>query len=296
VYDREDVDDRTCTARRIAPPSHLFIDNTLPSIDAAFSMGADAVEVDTRLTKDHQFVLFHDYSLECRTDGTGRVAEHTLAELKTIDVGYGYTADQGGSFPLRGKGIGLMPTLEEALQAHPTSRFLIQFKDRDAWAGEIMASYLQTRSLAQWDRLSFFGSIGPLSRLKALKPQARTWSASATARCLARYVMLGWTGYVPGACDGGMVVVPITQTELLSGWPNRFLMRMREHRTEVMLIGRIDGLSGANFSRLDTIEELNLVPPGFNGFVWTDRIENVGPRWRERTTPSTHQITGIQSP
>jgi len=71
---------------------------------------------------------------------------------------------------------------------------------------------------------------------------------------------------------------------------------MREHRTEVMLIGRIDRLSGANFSRLDTIEELNLVPPEFNGFVWTDRIENVGPRWRERTTPSTHQITGIQSP
>jgi glycerophosphoryl diester phosphodiesterase len=94
--------------------------------------------------------------------------------------------------------------------------------------------------------------------------------------------MFGWTGYVPGACDRGMVIVPITQTELIPGWPNRFLTRMREHGTDVILIGRIDGLSGANFSRLDTIEELDLLPPGFDGFVWTDHIENVGPRLRER--------------
>jgi len=74
VYEREGVDDATCTARHIPPPSHTFIDNTLPSIAAAFAAGADVVEVDVRLTADRHFVLFHDYSLECRTDGKGPVA------------------------------------------------------------------------------------------------------------------------------------------------------------------------------------------------------------------------------
>lgn len=131
VYGREGVDDETCTARRIPPPSHMFIDNTLPSISAAFGLGADVVEVDVKLTKDRQFVLFHDNALECRTDGIGWVSEHTLAELKTLDVGFGYSADDGESFPLRGKGVGLMPSLEEALKANPCSWFLIQIKDGD---------------------------------------------------------------------------------------------------------------------------------------------------------------------
>jgi glycerophosphoryl diester phosphodiesterase len=283
VYGREEVDDATCTARRIGPSSHTLIDNTLPSIAAAFDMGADVVEVDVKLTKDHQFVLFHDNALECRTDGTGWVTEHTLAELKTVDVGYGYTADDGQSFPLRGKGVGLMPTLEEALVAHPNSRFLIQFKDGNPMVGEVMVAYLEKRGLAQWDRLSFFGSTRPLGRLKNLRPQAREWSAGATAHCLAQYVGLGWTGHVAKACDGGVIIVPITQSGFLWGWPNRFLARMREHRTEVMLIGRIDGLSGANFSRLDTVDQLNRSPPGFNGSIWTDRIDIIGPSLAHRT-------------
>ena len=37
VYGREGGDDGTCTARHIPPPSHVFIDNTLPSIAAASS-------------------------------------------------------------------------------------------------------------------------------------------------------------------------------------------------------------------------------------------------------------------
>jgi glycerophosphoryl diester phosphodiesterase len=235
VYGREGVDDETCTARRIPPPSHRVIDNTLPSIDAAFALGADVVEIDVKLTKDREFVLFHDDALECRTDGTGRVMERTLAELKTLDVGYGYTADEGKTFPLRGSG------------------------------------------LAEWSRLRFFGAARALSRLKSLEPDALIWSASGTAHCASGYLALGWMGHIPKACDGGVIMVPITQSAFVWGWPNRFLARMRSHATEVMLIGRVDGLSGANFSRLDTADEVARLPPGFSGSIWTDRIDVVGP-------------------
>ena len=54
--------------------------------------GADIVELDIRVAADRQFVLFHDVELGCRTDGTGRVSQHSVAELQRLDVGYGYTA------------------------------------------------------------------------------------------------------------------------------------------------------------------------------------------------------------
>ena len=137
AYALSEVTDNTCTARLITPPRHSFIDNTLPSIGAALAAEADIVEIDVRITKDHQFVLFHDYGLDCRTDGSGLISEHSLAELHDIDVGYGYTADGGRTFPIRGKGVGMMPTLASVLQTFPHTQFLIQIKDSDEVVAEI---------------------------------------------------------------------------------------------------------------------------------------------------------------
>jgi glycerophosphoryl diester phosphodiesterase len=239
-----------CTARLITPPTHSFIDNTLPSIEAALAAEADIVEIDVRTTKDHQFVLFHDYGLDCRTDGSGLISEHSLAELREVDVGYGYTADGGRTFPIRGKGVGMMPTL---------------------------VAYLEAEKAEPWSRVSFFGAAAPLRRLKQLKPAASVWSDRAAARCFFGYLRTGWFGRVPRDCDDGMIIVPIEQATLLWGWPNRFLQRMREHHTQVMLIGKIQNAFSKRFSRLDTQEQLLEVPRGFGGLIWTDRIGVIGP-------------------
>ena len=49
------------------------------------------------------------------------------------------------------------------------------------------------------------------------------------------------------------------------------------HRCWVMLIGKIRSMSSGVFSRLDTPEELAEVPQGFDGLIWTDRINLIGP-------------------
>jgi glycerophosphoryl diester phosphodiesterase len=72
----------TCTAARIFAPEHSFIENTLPSMRAAFAAGADIVELDVHPTSDGQVAVFHDWTLDCRTDGHGVTREHSLAELK----------------------------------------------------------------------------------------------------------------------------------------------------------------------------------------------------------------------
>ena len=99
-----------CTATRIHKPTHNYLENTVESIQAAFDHGATIVEIDIRPTKDNQLIVFHDWMLECRTNGQGNVIDHTVDYLKTLDIGYGYTYD-GKTYPFRGKGIGKIRTL-----------------------------------------------------------------------------------------------------------------------------------------------------------------------------------------
>ena len=51
-------------------------------MQAAFDLGADVVELDVKLTKDNKLAVFHDFTLEYRTDGTGNVSDYTMADEK----------------------------------------------------------------------------------------------------------------------------------------------------------------------------------------------------------------------
>lgn len=115
AFHRDGLTNETYTAERIYQPEHPYLENTIASMQAAFAAGADIVEFDVHPTTDGHFAVIHDWRLECRrTNGTGVTREHTLAELKELDIGYGYTADGGKTFPFRGKNVGLMPSLDES--------------------------------------------------------------------------------------------------------------------------------------------------------------------------------------
>lgn len=62
-------------------------ENTLGALARAVALGADLAEIDVRLTADGQLAVIHDATLERTTSGSGRVAEHTLAELQALDAG-----------------------------------------------------------------------------------------------------------------------------------------------------------------------------------------------------------------
>ena len=101
TFPMEGITGETNTAALIYPPEHPYLENTIPSMEAAFQAGADIVELDIQPTTDGQFAVFHDWILDYRTNGKGVTREHTLAELKALDIGYGYTADQGKTHPFR---------------------------------------------------------------------------------------------------------------------------------------------------------------------------------------------------
>lgn len=64
-------------------------ENTLASFRRALEDGADVLETDLWLSADGVFVCIHDATLERTTDGTGRVEDRSLAELKALSAGCG---------------------------------------------------------------------------------------------------------------------------------------------------------------------------------------------------------------
>jgi len=70
--------------------------NTLAAFRKAIELGADGVELDVQLSKDGAVVVIHDFSVDKTTNGTGRVAEKTLAELKALDAGSKFSPQFAG--------------------------------------------------------------------------------------------------------------------------------------------------------------------------------------------------------
>ena len=82
-------------------------ENSLPAFGAAVAMGAEEIAVDLWFTKDGEAVLIHDPTLDRMSNGTGKVWEHTLQELRTLDFGIKWNEIFAGM---------RIPTLEEILQ------------------------------------------------------------------------------------------------------------------------------------------------------------------------------------
>lgn len=90
-------------------------ENTLPAFQAAINEGAHMIELDVWLTKDGEMVVIHDNTVDRTTNGSGKIAELTLAEIKKLDAG----SWKSPSF----KGV-RVPTFEEALKVMPRNVWL----------------------------------------------------------------------------------------------------------------------------------------------------------------------------
>ncbi len=281
TFGHEDLKADTCTAARIRPPVHTFLENTLPSMEAAFRLGADVVEFDIHPTTDGQFAVFHDWTLDCRTNGTGVTRQHSLAELKALDIAYGYTVD-GRTFPFRGKGAGQMPSLDEVLARFPDKRFLIHVKGNDPAEGDRLVARLAQLPPDRLAMLMVYGGERPVTRVAERLPTVRTMTGHRLKSCLKTYLGLGWSGLVPAACRNSVVLVPVNYAHWLWGWPDRFLDRMRRAGTEVFVVGP---WAGEDFSRgIDDADEFGQLPKRFTGGVWTNRIELIAPLARARAS------------
>jgi len=110
---------------------HRHPENSLPAIQTAADAGMDYVELDIRTTSDGKLVLMHDPTVNRMTNGKGKVAEMSFAEIRALDLGARFP----GQFP------GLqVPTFDEALALAQKDGIGIYVHTKQAAPEELVAA------------------------------------------------------------------------------------------------------------------------------------------------------------
>src|SRR5689334_15936601 len=129
-------------------------ENTLRSFVAAQDAGLDLIELDLHLSKDGALVVMHDAEVDRTTDGTGPIADKTLAELRALDAGRGERE----------------PVFEEVLD---TVRTRLQAEIKDVAAARALATVMHERDLIGRVEVSSFHDDA-VAEIARLVPGVRT--------------------------------------------------------------------------------------------------------------------------
>lgn len=137
--------------------------NTMYAFTRAVALGSDMLELDVQSTADGQLVVIHNATVDETTNGTGRVVDKSLDEVKELDAAHWFVPGRSAvrgldptAYPLRGARYGkpkvdgykpkdfMVPTLREVLKAFPRTPINIEIKgtsDADT------ASFIRTGTL-----------------------------------------------------------------------------------------------------------------------------------------------------
>jgi glycerophosphoryl diester phosphodiesterase len=107
-------------------------ENSLAAMDRCVVLGVDVMETDIRRTRDGHLAVIHDADVDRITDGHGKVADLTLAELQKLRIRNGF----GG--PAQPFVEGRILTLAE-LMAHAAGRIVVNLDVKDASYVEVIA-------------------------------------------------------------------------------------------------------------------------------------------------------------
>lgn len=111
-------------------------ENSIEAFAKAFEVGADAIELDVRITRDDAVVVIHDPHVDRTTSRRGMVAAMSLAELRSLDAGASFTRDEGRTYPFRERGVRIA-TFDEVLGAFPRTPLLVEIKEARAAAAAV---------------------------------------------------------------------------------------------------------------------------------------------------------------
>jgi len=152
-------------AHRGASDNHP--ENTLEAFSAAIKQGADGIELDVHLSKDGEIIVAHDAQLERISNGKGYINDHTLEELKSLDIGW---------FSLDGDTYRI-PTLSEVFSlVKPSGLFVnVELKTTERQYPDLPAKLLALAGEYAMGERVIYSSFNhySLRQIKALDPKAR---------------------------------------------------------------------------------------------------------------------------
>jgi glycerophosphoryl diester phosphodiesterase len=204
-------------------------ENTLDSLRSALRRGADAVEIDVRLTRDGVPVLLHDETLKRLWE-----RDRPLLALSADEV--------------RGLTGGGVPTLAEALAATHGSRLMLDLPG----TSEVRAARRVVdvvREAGAEDRVYYCADATAMLAVRAADPSAEialTWTTLAPPRpVLLEAVRPRWLNYRFGLVDRDLAARIHRDGRLLSVWTpdtRRSMRRLIDLGVDSITTNRIDTL------------------------------------------------------
>ncbi|MGG8409532.1 glycerophosphodiester phosphodiesterase [Streptomyces sp. 12297] len=219
---------RTLTAIGHRGDPYVARENTLPSLRSAFARGADAVEVDVRVTRDGVPVLLHDEDLH-RLWGFGvRLDEMTAAQLRELTAGQ-------------------VPTLREALMATGAGRVMIDLPGAAPEAVRTVVGLV--RECGARERASYCAGADTMLAVRAADPGAEiamTWtSLCPPRRVLVEAVAPRWLNYRFGLVSRELTDALHADGLLVSAWTadtKRTMRRLIAAGVDAVTTNRVDAL------------------------------------------------------
>ncbi|MDN3025193.1 glycerophosphodiester phosphodiesterase [Streptomyces sp. S.PB5] len=204
-------------------------ENTLDSVRSALELGADAVEIDVRLTRDGVPVLLHDGTLK-------RLWEHERPLLSL-------SADE-----VRGLTDGKVPTLAEALAVADGSRLMLDLPGTpDVKAARRVVDVV--REAGAEERVYYCAGAPAMLAVRAADPAAEialTWTTLAPPRpALLDAVRPRWLNYRFGLVDKALADRVHRDGYLVSVWtPDtvRSMRRLIAAGVDSITTNRVDAL------------------------------------------------------
>jgi glycerophosphoryl diester phosphodiesterase len=143
-------------------------ENTMAAFRLALEAGADGLELDVQLTRDGEAVVIHDFTLDRTTDGSGFVAQYTLAELRQFDAGGWFAPEFAGES---------IPTLAEVCELVKEWKVLLNVELKAGLGfetlNERLIDILIQYGIEEHTIVSSFNHYA-LAHLKQLRPEIRT--------------------------------------------------------------------------------------------------------------------------
>lgn len=99
------------------------LENTLSSFKRVLELGVDMIETDVHMTADGELILMHDDFVDRTTNGTGKISELSLSEIRVMD------ATVNAKYPVHQEPPPLFSELLDLVRAYPKVLLNIELKD-----------------------------------------------------------------------------------------------------------------------------------------------------------------------
>ncbi|MBK6708413.1 MAG: hypothetical protein IPG54_13375 [Sphingomonadales bacterium] len=165
------------------------------------------------------------------------------------------------------------PRPDVAATAYSLSRPELFWQATGADAAKALLAKLPTGDR----RHILIGDDAAVAAAKAERPVMRAFTVASAQQCAADY-RGSLLGSVPESCANGVMLLTLDELGYtLWGWPNRFLDRMAKAKTTVIIA---QDVNDGTIKGLTDVRQYGEIASGFDGYVWIDRIDQLGPALR----------------